>query len=417
MRWKRPSMQQVSGGLRILVSAHLLALAAGSLSGAMPSSDRDKAGAAPSSGLTASAAESKLFLPLVPKRHSHRDALRRLALPNVGPCTAERYVWSGDPDADLNDADVDGQGNLWLATSIGAVGRMVDGGWLHAAKIDGMADDDTTRVAIDSQGQPWFGTQDRSQDSFAGRWSFWWSGGLTCLVDPQANRLYFGTRTWRNTGDAASGVLGPVGDLAADPRDGIWLATGTAFQDQTRLAGGIYHLSGAGQWTFIADPAGRTASAQGLAFDAENSLWFEGDAGIVVRRSDGSWPSSLEGGRRLDRYSEMAVSEGGEAVWLFDQGGRMLSRLRGDSWLDVTLPSELSLAPHTMAVDPPGNVWLASETYAAVRWKEGAWQVFPRSEGLGAGYIERIWRDRIGDIWVNQWSDALGEGLTRLRCR
>lgn len=381
-----------------------------------PAPDR----AAPADGADLSFLSS--YFPLVLKRQSHRDVFQRVALPGVGACTLERWQWRGAEKTSVNDVDVDGRGTTWFATSIGAVGWAADGGWLHVGQVDGLADDDALTVGVDREGHPWFGTRFYSSEWFRGRLDRWQNGGLSGLIDPDANPLFFGILTWRNTGDAASGVLGPVHDIAADSHGGLWIATGLAFQGDTIIRGGLYRLDPDRRWEYFPGTLDRpTEAVSELAVDAEGGVWMDTGSGIALRRADGTWPRVLEGGRDLAEMYTPAVTAAGDAVWMAGTDGKLHRRgIRGD-WLSVVLPpderGERRILPHTMAVDMRGNLWIASETYAGVRWANGTLQFFAKGDPLGGGYIQRIWRDRVGELWMDHFSEAFGSGLTRVRCR
>ncbi|MEZ4653047.1 MAG: two-component regulator propeller domain-containing protein [Candidatus Eisenbacteria bacterium] len=153
----------------------------------------------------------------------------------------------------VNSVMQDGSGRLWISFGAGGADRLdlESGVFEHfhqAPDSTGLSHEGVTRIAIDPDGRPWFGTQ----------------GGLDRLVRSDPPRF------------AQRHDTGPVNDVLFDRRGTLWIAS------ETR---GVLRLDPGGDLRAI--PVGRIVRARGLVLDADDRVWaVPADGGLILLHHD-----------------------------------------------------------------------------------------------------------------------------------
>lgn len=349
------------------------------------------------------------FFPYAARGVELNEPFTRSTLPPLGVCTRE-LITTPSGYLTFYDVAVDGRGTTWFATDRGAIGDLADGSRVRLGVAEGLARDQARAVAIDANGFPWFGTATRyvypSGETFE-------DGGLT-------GYFYPGTDTRRNTDSAGHGAFGPVEDLAIDGQNDKWVVMGNWRLGPMIERGGVYRLSGDDRWEYYPTAAGIDLDdVNHVAADAFGNLWFDGWGDFVLRRADGTWTRDLgAGGPKADEVSSFTTDPTRRQVWLaVDRGDDVALYMRDADgiWRSFEVPRDGErggLGAHALGVDGRGNVWFASEAQTGVRWADGRWEWFPRTDALG-GYISWITVDARGVVWLATGS----ESLVRVDCR
>jgi signal transduction histidine kinase/ligand-binding sensor domain-containing protein len=137
--------------------------------------------------------------------------------------------------------------------------------------------------------------------------------------------------------------------------------------------------------------------------DRAGNVWIGGIAGLW-RWKHG--PPKLY--PTPDRVRALAEGDDGELVVVMYSGIRRLvdEKLQGDP-----LPATgLRFRPNGILRDRDGGLWIGTEDRGLAHVHQGRMDVFERSDGLSGNFIERIFEDREGNIWV-----ATLDGLDRFR--
>ena len=255
------------------------------------------------------------YFPFAANRVVHKAPLVRRAVTPFGGC--ERVVYTSPAGSTyLNDVAVDGRGTTWFATDRGALGMYADGSWITLLKSDGLAEDDVQSVAIDADGNPWFGMAVDYDLSRAEGGGEYWAGGLTGYFYPSM-------KTWRNTGRAGPGTFGGVVDLATDGANNKWVVMGLWRLHNNIIYGSLYRLGPDEVWEHFPRAAGVDMDRADRAFsDASGNLWVETWDGIVLRTADGTWTRDLgPGGPEASAVWSGSTDPIGRDVWLVGDGG------------------------------------------------------------------------------------------------
>jgi phospholipase C len=161
----------------------------------------------------------------------------------------------------------------------------------------------------------------------------------------------------RSIGQAGPGQLTAPYGVAIAPGGGLWVAD--------RATGRIEQFGRSGQFV-KAIGGGDLVHPDGVAVDAAGNVWVAdtGQDKIVEFAPSGhvlaSFGSDGSGNGQLDHPQGLAFDAAGD-VWVADQGNSRIEEFSaGGSYL-----SQIAVAtPFSVAVDPAGNLWVSSPSYA-----------------------------------------------------
>jgi hypothetical protein len=290
--------------------------------------------------------------------------------------------YADGPDGQGPEGEVLQVGDELWASGAGGVGRWVDGAWSSVGMEQLSA---AGPLALDSSGAVWAGGVDGVQNNVVVR---------------------FDGTAWTTPGNADMAPRGGIGDIAADPSGGVWVASTQDGPDPRRH--GIYRFDGttwgkAGPGGYAHDLAVTTGGELWAMVGAGNGIDPSGDVRVARLAADGTWEAF---------GSDEGVPEGSEGFWpalavagdtVVVSGITGLLRSAGERFVELwadpaavvqpgfearfgQLPDALlavgSDEVWLPAASPgPGPMWLGTAT-TLTRHRDGAWvAVGPQSRG------------------------------------
>jgi signal transduction histidine kinase/ligand-binding sensor domain-containing protein len=162
---------------------------------------------------------------------------------------------------------------------------------------------------------------------------------------------------------------------------------------------------------------GPLAAAIPLAEDAAGNLWIGHDT-AVVRWGPGSTkvyrPAALQSHQGVGGVEGLAVAADG-SVWVGmdapGHGGGLQHIVNGvmEPFAVPKLNGE-SLEVEALLIDRQDNVWVGTENQGIYRIHRNDVDHFGSADGLSSDYVQRIFEDREGDLWI-----ATSNGIDMLR--
>jgi signal transduction histidine kinase/ligand-binding sensor domain-containing protein len=139
---------------------------------------------------------------------------------------------------------------------------------------------------------------------------------------------------------------------------------------------------------------------------------FEDQAGrIWVGGANGLWrwkPGPLKFYAMPDRVRDFVQGENGALIIVMYSGIRQLI---GDRLEVLALPAAgRRFSPRVALRDRDGGLWIGTTDQGVVHIRQGRADVFDRTNGLSGNFIERLFEDAEGNIWVSTL-----DGLDRFR--
>ena len=284
-------------------------------------------------------------------------------------------VADGLPTDQLTYLARDKAGSLWIGTWGAGLARMNEGRFATISSAGGLAGDQIWSVHVDREGSVWAGT---------------WHNGLNRL----SNRAFvvFG-KPEGLSGDNVRSVL--------HARDGsTWVAT---------AGGGVNRIEG-GKITAIGRKNGLSSDeASGLLEDRDGAIWVATYTGGVARLHNGTIENfgPKQGVPNVD-VRAMFRDRGG-TLWIGTVAG--LARFNGRGFTPVRDPGAPLEGVSTILEDRSGALWIGSTGDGLYRYRDGAFAVFKRKDGLASNWIVALYEDADGTLWIG----TNGEGVSRLR--
>lgn len=308
------------------------------------------------------------------------------------------------------------RGEVWCATVGGGV-RFTPSTdqFTKYTNADGLSGNDLTALAIDRNGDVWFGTRDRGlsrRRRDTGGWRTYTP--LDGLASERVSAVIIrGNTLWVGTSDGLSVFV--WGRDADEQRDtfvfsdayrasrGVPLANlhTIAFGDTTIWAGTDHGVATARLTTAnLKDPANWTTYtvAHGLPDDRVTALAVSGAdiwAGTPsgVARFDGTRWLTMNAG--LQSTSIRGLSFIDETLWVAT--GAEVARLAGSTWSPVGGGVGPSGA-RTVTADSTGTVWIGTARNGLARLEQGSWR-FYASNGPDGTVVDAVFIDRRGHVW------------------
>ena len=264
---------------------------------------------------------------------------------------------------------IDAQGNKWFGTYNGGVSKFDGTTWTNYTTADGLVSNSVYSIAIDAQNNKWFGT-DLGVSKFDGT-------------------------TWTNYTTADGLVSNSVRSIAIDAQGNKWFGT----------YGGVSKFDGT-NWTNYTKADGLVSnSVRSIAIDAQNNKWFGtfSAAGTIdggVSKFDGTnWTNytRMNNGQN-GFYSDMVYSIAIDAqnnIWLGTTFG--VSKFDGITWTNYTTVEGLVGYPvSSIAFDAQGNKWFG--TRSGISKFDGTnWTNYTTADGLVNNQVNSISIDAQGN--------------------
>ncbi len=267
---------------------------------------------------------------------------------------------------------VDRHGTLWVGTSGKGLARYQHGSFSYLTRADGLVGDNVSSIFEDAEGSLWIGSQN----------------GLSQLTD-----LKFPIYSVKE-----GFVEGSAHSVSASIRGGLWVTTGSG---ATYFNGTTASNIGAG--LVLANPYVK------LGFEARNGDMYlvDGNKNIDVVSPDGKLSKRYHSGTWAS-----AFAEDDEGIVASLGSPQQLMRLKGGEthpyqFKDGNTPEFYWV--NQMSVSRDNAIWVASKN-GIFRIKDGSFQQWSSTEGLGSKKVQWVFEDQDGSIWA-----GLATGIARLK--
>jgi hypothetical protein len=290
------------------------------------------------------------------------------------------------------------------------------GAWTaYTASNSGLPDDYVWPVAVDLDGDVWFGTPSGAARLRGSEWTVYGGAGsvfrdgcwVTSLAAGSDGSMWFGYceggiaqfngTTWI-TNTLPNYQDGYVQSIAPAPDGTVWLGT---------TLGGAFHFDGSHWTAYTTANSGLPSNVvHSVALDDRGNKWFGTDEGVA--RFDGSqWKvfNATNSPLPSDRVEALA-SDGNGGIWagLYEccaQGG--LAHFDGTNWRVWNAANSGLPATQIGQIvrDRDGSIWFSEEgsNSGLVHFMDGTWQLFAPNGSDGPN-VMGVAIDANRDIWI-----------------
>lgn len=323
---------------------------------------------------------------------------------------------SGLPQTSVQAITQTREGYIWIGTRDGLA--RFDGHKFTIYRDEdhpGLRSNDIRSLCEDNQGRLWIGTfnggvalfQNGTFKSYGAENGLPSNGVLDILQDSHGT-IWFGTwggvaRFNRGSFDAfgeEEGLIGRNGwSFCQDPKGQVWLATARAV-----------HFYNEGRFHAHADLRGFTPhNLQEFHIDKNGAFWLGTVGGGLIRHQKGEQQTfTMEEGLADNRVRALA-EDGDGSIWVGTWNG--LSRLRDG--VITSLPnssSKVSGFVESLFFDREGSLWVGMRGRGLARIRDAQFSSYTPAEGLPSHFPRCIYPGRDGSVWIG----TDGGGLTRL---
>ncbi len=294
----------------------------------------------------------------------------------------------GLPDIYITDLLTDRQGNIWIITSYGGLSCLTaeaiatfqeppvynpDIELKFYDKVDGLVSNSVLCVAVDKQGNKWFGANDGISRFDGSVWT-------TFRPDSSIRKDNY------------------CRDIAVDTDGSIWF---------TSINSGVRRYDGSRWSTFTTADGLISNTVNHIFIDAKGVKWFGTYQG--VSRFDGTeWKSYTKTDGLLDNMVNALTVDNYGTAWFAVSGG--VSCFDGSNWksFDYT-NSPLQNYVWNIRCDHRNNIWLATWGKGLFKYDGQDWTVIDSIAGLVGNNAREVYFDNRGDMWVA----VNGKGVSR----
>jgi PKD domain len=264
---------------------------------------------------------------------------------------------------------IDAQGNKWFGTNGGGVSKFDGATWSTYTTANGLAGNSVSSIAIDGQGNKWFATSGpvpAGVSKFDGTtWTtYTTANGLASVmvfaiaIDGQGNK-WFGTNvgvskfdgaTWTTYTTVDGLAYNSVNAIAIDGQGYKWF--GTPY--------GVSKFDGA-TWTTYTTLDGLAANyVCAMAIDGQGNKWFGTNVGGVSKFDGTTWTTYTTSDGLVALYVDAIAIDGQGNKWFGTANG--VSKFDGVTWTTYTTTEGLvNNNVNAIAVDGQGNKWFATD--------------------------------------------------------
>ena len=167
------------------------------------------------------------------------------------------------------------------------------------------------------------------------------------------------------------------------------------------LSGGVSFRQG-GKWSLLPQAPSQLAHATVLRFRHNGDLWIGTVNGLhLFRRSSTRW-RHWDGGFGRDRIAANEIIRASDgSIWMGTHHGVAVERQGKNITWAPPISGNTQIAVTGLNQDDQGQIWISSgrDFDGAYRLEGSRWRHFGVSEGLAAGRIHKIQKDRRGRLW------------------
>jgi uncharacterized repeat protein (TIGR01451 family) len=268
---------------------------------------------------------------------------------------------------------IDNQGNKWFGTYGGGVSKFDGINWTTYTTADGLCDNNVHTLYIDSHENIWIGAGNKVSKFDGINWTSW-------VVTDTTMGMY-------------------VCSSAQDLQGNMWFGT---------YYSGVYKFDGV-NWTNYTTTDGLPDNyVPSIAVDFQGNIWF-GTYGAGIAKYDGINWTTYNTSDGLGSNFPMAVCIDAQGdIWCtnHDALSAPISRFDGYSWSQFPIPGYLDSWGDigALAIDILGNKWLGTDQNA-IKFDGLSWINFLSGYDINAIAI---------DMQGNKWIGTLGDGVWKL---
>jgi ligand-binding sensor domain-containing protein len=272
---------------------------------------------------------------------------------------------------------------LWAATNGGVVRWDVsDGSYVKYTQMDGLHRNRVTAIAIDPQGNKWFGT-----------------AGSTGAVSK------FDGQSWTTFGTVKEAIEAEYEAIQTTINENdLWLVDREG-QVWIIYVPGVQVYDGRNWVTYQSPDTLVEYRPTAMAMDAEGRIWiatvyeyeyrygmsvFDGEKWMQYRPEDGLINASV---------NDMTADEEGN-VWCASNLG--VSRFDGSEWINYGWQEGLPSIINRIAIDPSGRVWVATSEGVGLFDGED-WHMYGVADGLSGELVHALAFDEGARAWFGSY--------------
>ena len=312
----------------------------------------------------------------------------------------------GLPDNYIHTINQDATGELWVGAENGLT-RYKEGKFAGFPEKDGFNGISINRIFRDSSGDLWVSSQNGLSRWHEGRFTSIGAGaglalsGIQSCAQSRDGALWFGTydaglyryRNGRFTvASTKDGLISNnIQAVFIDPTDNIWLGTS---------GGGLAELKN-GKFTVYSKPEGLPGDmALAVYADDKGGVWVGAEAGLC-RIKDGQVTAlTLPDGNPLAGATAITQAQG-HILISSRAGDKLVSYREGSSTLEIVRDNFYNNRVVVGLEDKAGNFWHSSSTDGLHRVeRDGRATAFHKQDGLADEYINALYQDRAGSLWI-----------------
>ncbi len=216
---------------------------------------------------------------------------------------------------------IDAQGNKWFGTDTNGVSKFDGTNWTTYTTAYGLANNHVSAIAIDAQGNKWFGTGGGVSKFDGTSWTTYTTeDGLvnnqikSIAIDAEGNKWIgtlngiskFDGKTWTNYNLSSKDYLNMISSIAIDAQGSKWFGM---------VVGGMRKFDGTNWTTFNLANDCRYPNVTSTVIDAQDNKWFGMEDGVA--KTDGKkWTTyTTANGARIHTVNSIAIDSEGNK-WL-----------------------------------------------------------------------------------------------------
>jgi signal transduction histidine kinase/ligand-binding sensor domain-containing protein len=230
------------------------------------------------------------------------------------------------------------------------------------------------------------------------------SSAVSALLAARDGSLWIGTSAGLShwiSGHLANIVpSGRTTDIIQDRNGTIWFNNGAGSG-----TGRVCQIVGYG-FRCYRETDGIPAQPMSLAEDPQGTLWIGGRSEVVRWTPDSQAVYTTEGLKSNENQpgvSHIALDASGSA-WVgmsFSGTGARLQQLMQGTWKPFNSPAiDTALQVSALLLDRQGTLWIGAYSHGIYRIRDGKVEHFGGSDGLSADFVEGLYEDREGNLWV-----------------
>lgn len=318
---------------------------------------------------------------------------------------------NGMPTNNFYSAFTDADGNLWFGTSNKGVMRF-DNTWTNFTETDGLAGNTVLSISQTADGRMLFaGTNGVSIFDGSNWQTITTADGLPAnlaysVMEDAEGKIRIGTDSGMSIYDGttlttlttANGLSSDkVYCIMQDSQDDIWLG---------HIEGGTSYYNGT-QWLNYHNSIGLPSNwVNDVCEDLNGNMWFISEGGIT--KYDGlNWETYQLSGTNI-------VVDSSNTIWVSAYSAG-LRKYNGVNWTTITTNEGLPVSNNVayVFVDSRNNLWVSHGYYGGISKFDGnTWVTYDNSDGVTINYVDRIFEDSNGNIWlIYSWDSYINTGM------